>query len=382
MSDTDEALRRLVARAGSNTDVLVGGTLVQMQRLLTLATKTLAHQAAVVPVASPIGELSLSTLIAQLSGRPDLDDQDDAVLELSFRRLKSDGQTVSMLLAPAGISRSALRFLQEVSRQLPRLAMVFFGGPPLALMLEEPGFAALRARLNASPAIEFDAPADAVPSRSVAEMSSVLPELPRLRPSIVTAKTRRRPALWVACALGLAAITGVIWLGHSAPGLAVAGSRVARADVPLVPATVPIPVLPGLRDPDKADVSFPLMANPTLAAPARLPQIARATLPSQPPSMPLAKPDTAVAGLIQPQLRAERTSQLRRTDAARREPARFAPGRPYWPAPRYQEPAEYGGAQSWDGVSPIWVRRDQRRREYLGTYAVDPHGVRVFQYDP
>ncbi len=348
MSDSSGALRRVVAQVGANSDAMVDGTPGHARRLLAEAAGLLAGQATVVSVASPMGELSLSTLIAQLSGRLDLDDQDDAVLELGFKRLKGEGPTVLMLLAPAGISRSALRYLQHVSRQSPRLAMVVYGGPALAPMLAETGFAALQARLHALPAIEIEAVAPIAPSRSVALLPSV-------------AVQKRRPVLWAASALVMAAVAGGVWLGHSAPGTAVAGGRTAHFDIPLVPATVARPVLAGSHDPVAADLSLPLAATPGLAATARLPQIALATLPLQPPALP---------------------PLIRRADPARREPSRIARIRPYWSSPGSQEPADYGSIQPWDGVSPIWVRRDPRRRGDLGPFPVAPNGVRVYQYDP
>lgn len=368
MGETRAALQRVVAQISTDTDVLIAGTPGQARQVMAEAAMVLRNRATVVSIASPIGELSLTAVIAQLSGRPDLDDHDDAALELGLKQLNGEGRTVLMLLAPAGISRLALRFLQHVACQSPRLAMVVYCAPSLGPMLKEPAFTRLRARLHAAPAVGFEAVAVMVPVRSVAV---VLPSA--FIPPQVAPPQKRQPVVWAACAFSLAAIAGLVWLGSRAPGTAV-----AFAGVPLVGAIVPAPALIGLRDPVAGRVLPPIVAaavapplvSPAMSTMARLPVVALATLPPAPTPQPHADP--LVAGLGQPD----------RPPQTRREPPRYARTRSY--APRYQEPAEGEPARPWDGVSPVWVRRDPRRRDapYLGTYAVDSNGIRVFQYDP
>lgn len=386
-----EALRRLVAQVYSKTDVSIGGSAVQARRLISEAAQVLAAQTKVVSISSPIGELGLSVLIAQLSGRPDLDGQDDAVLELGFKRLTGDGPTVLMMLAPEGISRSALRYLQHVARQSPRLTLVVYYAPPLAAMLEEPGFSALRDRLLAASPIDCVAPPENVPDRAVAIVPSPVVTATRGLSLAVLATPARRPAIWLVSALSAAAIAGIAFVGQSTPNDAVAGSRTAHAAVPLELAVVPVPVLADAPDPAEAKpilptatgLAMPALVHPAPSATAKLPQIALASPSSQPQSVSLPHADPVAAGPIQRMAKSLRAQQMRRPDPSRREAARFVPASPYWSAPRYQEPAEYEAVQPYDNMPPGWVRRDLRRRDgpYLGTYAMDAYGMRNFRYD-
>ncbi len=396
MIEENEAVRSVLADIAAGTDVLVGGTPVQARVLFAEAARMLAEQATVVSVASPIGELSLSHLIAQLSGRLDLDNQDDSWLELGFKRLTGDGRTVLMVLAPAGISRSALRYLQHVALQAPGLLLVMYKAAPLAAMLQEPGFAPLLARVSASPAIEFDRPAEAArPEEAVMPVFASLPELPaepvfadRVR---LLADRVRRPLIWTASALGVAAIAALLWAEHDTSSAAV-GSKIARAEIRRDPAVVPVPVPARLPGPETADASPPPAVGadlpPLIAAvssgEAAMPPVALAAPPAQPRPEPLAEPALIAAGLAQVQVKAERSPHVRHSESARRETPRIARARPDSLAPRRLEAEDTASARQYDGVSPVWVRRDPRRGDgpFLGTYAVDSHGIRVFEYDP
>src|SRR4051794_16850821 len=98
--------------------------------------------------------LSLSGLMAQVAGHADLAGQDDSVLELGYRKLAvpaQPGERIALMIDGAGrLQRAAWRFLQHVARSAPALVLVVTGGPALDALLNDPDFAALRARLAPS----------------------------------------------------------------------------------------------------------------------------------------------------------------------------------------------------------------------------------------
>ncbi len=420
MGDTNEALRRLVTQVEAGTDALVGGAPARTRQLMAEAATRLAVETTVVSVASPIGELGLSALIAQLSGQPDLDEHDDAILELGFKRLRGEGRTTLMVLAPEGVNRSALRYLQHVARHLPRLTMVVHDSPALATTLGEPGLTALRDRLHAAPRIEVAAAPERVPSVALVVVPSAdiapvatTPLVGSARPGLrlaTLATPARRPALWIGATLSAAAIAGIAYVGQSRPTGPVAGTTIAHVDLPLEAAIVPEPRLANAA-PDLAEVKPSLPAATSLAPPAlavqpqsvaaKLPQIALATpLPTLPPPTlaPPAQPvpvqtlpqltpphtDPVAAAPVQRVAKSLRVPQLRRLDPNRREASRFAQAPPYWSAPHYQPPPDYEAPRPYEEIPPRWVRRERPEREgpYLGTFAMDPYGVRTFRYDP
>jgi len=413
MGDTDEALRRLVAQVEAQRDVLVGGSPIRARQLMTQAAARLSSARDVVSIACPIGQLGLSALIAQLSGRPDLDEQDDAVLELGFKRLRGEGQTVLMVLAPEGVNRSALRYLQHVARHLPRLTMVVHDSPALIATLEEAGLTALRDRLHAAPRIE----ASAMLERSLTEALAVVP-LAEITPALaapalvvpissgpligsarpgsrlaVLATPARRSALWFGATLSAAAIAGIVFVGQSRLTGVVASSTVAHAEIPLEAAIVPEPRLASAAAPaaDLSEVKAGLTAATGLAPPvlavqppsaaAKLPQIALAAPLSSLPSLTAPHPDPVAAAPLQRVAKSPRVAQLRRVEPSRREMARFAQMPSRWSAPQYQQPPGYEVASPYEDMPPRWVRRE-RPGPYLGTFAMDPYGMRTFRYDP
>ena len=354
MSTNCAALSRLMQQVEAGTDALVTGSLVETQQLLAEAAERLRADWGVVEVAADAAGLSLSRLMAQLSGRGDLDAQDDAVLELGFRRLAvpevSGQRTVLLLNAGQGIHRSALRFLQHVGRGAPGLVMVVAAGAELETLLDEPGFAALRGRLTAAPAVSSDAPAQAVEPAMLrllaapAEMLAVEPTLmaptepampalplqalsaPARSPAAAESRTARgRGRVWAVSGAGMVASLAIgALIGHaSAPRLtrvtADAGtspaSAVANASVParsasdqavfatkIEPAQVPAPkpaipariVLAAPPDPAGASAAAPALAQasvPALASAGSTP----ATSMQQAAAVPalLAEPVTA-----------------------------------------------------------------------------------------
>lgn len=407
MGDTNEALRRVMAQVEARMDVLVGGAPVRARQLMTEAAARLSFTTTVVSISSPIGELSLSALIAQLSGRPDLDEQDDLVLELGFKRLGGEGQTVLMVLAPEGVNRSALRYLQHVARHLPRLTMVVHDSPALAAMLAEAGLTALRDRLYAAARIEAEAspermslgvltivpPADTTPI--VLTPVSATPLIGSARPGLrlaTLAAPVRRPALWLGAALSAAAIAGIAFVGQSRPTGAIAGNTSAQVDIPLEVAVMPEPRLASAGAPAEVMPSLPAapgLPTPVLAilppsAAAKLPQIALAPPLPTLPSLPLPHSDPVVAAPVQRVAKSLRVPQPRRAEPSRREASRFTQAPSYWPAPQYQQPPRYEAASPYEDIPPRWIRRERPGREgpYLGTFAMDPYGVRTFRYDP
>lgn len=245
----NEALGRLLAQVEGGGGALVAGPSIAAGQLCADAAAATVGRAQVVLVASPHDELSLSGLIAQLSGQTDVGGQDDAVLELGFKRLTGSAPTLLLLLAPRGIGQSALRFLQHVARQAPQLGLIVSASPSVQALLAEPGFAALRARLQAAAPIEATAAPTPVSPEPVA---------------------CRRPLVWAGAALGAAAIlAGVAWFGHAATS----AQQVGMMLPPSVPAVVPVPPLAPVPAPNFSAVSVPVLAKAIpLAAPRPAPE--------------------------------------------------------------------------------------------------------------
>ncbi len=426
VTDMNDALQRLLTQLEAGTDCWISGAPAEGRRLLAEAARALAAEATVVSVVAPVGELTLSSLIAQLSGRPDFDGQDDAVLEQGFRRLTGEGRTALLLTAPQGIGRSALRYLQHVSRHAPRLAMAVLGTAPLAAALESAGLETLRARWTAPPPIEMATPLRLVASREMALVPSDAADTAEAALPVAAERAggrRRRSLLLSASALGVvAAVASVIWVAYGAGGRvgpAISGQSMVET-VPLQPATVPVaPLLAEAAPAMTADLAAPgTAAVPTVS-------VAAAALPPVPVAAAAVPPVSVAAAALPPLLRAgeaqrpvvtaptetvrsgeavaaasarpERLPTLRRTEAARpepartearREPVRVARARPSWPLPpQYGEPAQYQYPppdDRYDDRPRAWARRAMRSHDgpYLGTYAVDPYGMRVFRYDP
>ena len=341
MTANDGALGRLVAQVGAGTDCLVEGAPAAALGLFARAAVALAASAEVIVVSSPLVELGLSSLIAQVSGRPDYDDQDDAVLELGFKRLTAAGRTVLMLEARQGIGLPALRYLQHMGRSAPGLVLVVLGSPALDAALAQPAAAAMRLRLRAMPVISAE-------DEGALVQGEAAPLIAEPGPIPLSSPVRRRIRLlpWAAAAVSVAAASVIV----------VQLSREPEADAPIAATPAITTQTSTVIAPAPAAVEVPLAAPvvpPPISFPAPAPVAA-------PPLPPLVKPD--------------RVLHARRVEAKPRAIARA--GR-YAPEGRGDDASQY----SWDNEPPPWRRRVMRwNQPSYGGYAVDPYGTPLYPF--
>ncbi|MGI4799811.1 MAG: hypothetical protein ACRYG8_38380 [Janthinobacterium lividum] len=369
MTGNDGALGRLLDQVGAGTDCLVEGTPAASRGLFARAAAAAAERAEIISVVSPLGELGLSALIAQVSGRPDFDEQDDAVLELGFKRLTApDRPTVLMLWAPQGVAMPTLRYLQYVRRSAPGLVIVAFRSPALDAALEQPGAVALRARLRAAPAIVADEETAPLPpladSPPLAAVAGPIP---------LSVPVRRRAWLlpWGAAVVSVAAASVIVVQLSRVPDLdasvSVPVSVPVSAPVTMpvsTAATAPVPattqtttVIP----PAPAEIEMPLTVQPQAVPPITFPSPAPVSAPVvTPPLPPLAKP--------------ERVLHARRIEPKPRGLSRA--GRPGadW---RADELTQY----TWENRTPPWHRLPRWADEPgPGGYVVDRYGTPYYPF--
>lgn len=339
MTANDGALGRLLAQVDAGTDCLIEGTRGASQKLFARAAAALACRADVIVVPSPLGELGLSSLIAQISGRPDFNDQDDAVLELGFRRLTAAGPIVLMLEAWEGVGLPTVRYLQHVGRSAPGLVLVVLGSPALDAVLEQPGAMAMRARLRAMPVILADGEGVRLPMPAEAA-----PLIAEPGPIPLSSPVRRRVRLlpWAAVAVSAAAASVIV----------VQLSRVPDTDAPVPVITTQTSTVIA---PAPAVVEVPLATPAPAVPPVSFPAPA-----AGPPLPPVTKPD--------------RVLHARRVEAKPRAVARAGRSNPEW---RGDDATQY----SWDTEPPPWRRRVLRWNEpSYGGYAVDPYGTPPYPF--
>ena len=238
------------------------------------------------------GGLSLSGLIAQIAGRPDLTAQDDAVLELGFRTLTVlDGTCSQIVLLVSGaqaLQRKTLRYIQFACEAGASLRLVLAGEPGLMEVLGWDAANFLRARLGSRPVIAVEAPdpgaalpGPAVRNAAAGARPAGQPWHGRAPQSGPVASTASR-ARWLAggAVLGLAVVSGVaaVALGvrpdrHGWPAL---GSGPAVTDGAATGAATAVPQ-------SSLSGASPGEASPNKAAPAPPDRTARAA-PVAPPS--------------------------------------------------------------------------------------------------
>ena len=252
----DAALQCLMQQVEAGLDVVVEGAPEAVRSLLARAGESLRNSCTVVQVAAPTGGLSLSSLMAQLSRRTDFDGQDDAVLELGFRRLavpEIAGQRTALLLDGAnGVQRPVLRYLQHVGRSAPGLVYVIAGCSDLQAMLAEAGSSPLRARLTVRPALMLgqqdgegsEEPAAEADAAVIAAVAALAVQ-PRTRLAVVSAPlaqeaaaavrplASRRMLPWAVFGTGMAASLALgAWLGHASQHQPEQPKAVAALGVP------------------------------------------------------------------------------------------------------------------------------------------------------
>lgn len=315
MSTNSAALSRLIEQVEAGTDALLTGSPGETRCLLAEAADRLRPACCVVEVAAEAAGLSLSRLMAQLSGRGDLDAQDDAVLELGFRRLavpEVPGQrTVLLLNASHGIQRSALRFLQHVGRGAPGLVMVVAAGAELYTLLEEPCFSALRARLTTARPVVSNGPAPIAQPimlpllAAPAALAAVLeadpappPPSPSMRPAAAPRVARGRSRVWVISGVGMAASLALgAWIGHaSAPRVTLMAAGASGSA--LAPQADAFTSAPDASSDVTPAGTIQHSATPSAAPVAEhLPRIAL-TMKIEPAAIPAPIPATPAAGVL------------------------------------------------------------------------------------
>ena len=134
------------------------------------------------------GGLSLSGLLAQVTGRADLGGHDDEVLQRGFEALTTPGEgfeaVVLLVDGAEALQRSALRYLQFVARTAPgpRLVLACEGRLPDLYDAElEP----LRTRLAAKPALVVGSVASSLPASTAGGVAGPVP-LPTRTPQVVS----------------------------------------------------------------------------------------------------------------------------------------------------------------------------------------------------
>lgn len=265
VDEAGDQAAHLAAQVVAGHDALVEGGHEAVLRVLSAGAGALRGAYNVVEVSAPSGGLSLSSLMAQLSGRADFDAQDDSVLELGFRRLAmpEDGRPTALLLdAAAGLQRPVLRYLQHVGRNALGLVYVIGAAPGLLPVLDEAGFAPLRARLLARPAMVVGASevaaagavemvSDAAAVAAVETLSGRMQAAPVAGLPLAllsepgrTAGRSRRTWPWLLAGAGMAASLAVgAWLGKTVIAPEPTVQRVAGQDAGPAPgAAGPAPI--------------------------------------------------------------------------------------------------------------------------------------------
>ena len=378
LSAQPDVLDQMLDQVLLGMDAVLEGDAAACGTLLDLAALALADRGTRVLRASSAapGGLTLSGLMAQVVGQPDLTAQDDAVLERGFQALTVPGagySQVALLVAGAdALALAALRYLQFVTRPAPALRMVFAGPPGLLDRLAADEFAALRGRLASRPALRAVVP--------VVLPALVVPARP--------ARTRHGVA-WAGIGLGMAAsVLAGVWIGqHSAAPLrpVMAGHVPSPlADPAPQPLLVPVPA-PARTEPSAApaagrataaqpEAPLPVPAPAKDATPLEQAELQHAEALSMPP---LPVPHEAVRPAPHPASINRRTTVLSRAATAPRpaEPARSSsPVDPYLRAP----PGE------WVHWTPYLssYQAMERPHGYVGTYATDAYGMRTFRAGP
>lgn len=374
-----EALHRLMAQIEGGADALVVDLPGAAGPLIDAAAEHWAAQATVISVASPTIELSLSSLIAQISGCTDLGGQDDSALELGFQRLTGPGETILLVTAPLGISRSALRYLQHTARQAPRLRLVMLASASLDALLDKSDFAPLRLRLPSALPIAMQdepaAPAAAALVPHVAPIAAVVP----IRPA-----RRHRSLLWAGSMAAAAVLFSIAWVGHGATRAAADAShpigRPPIARQPIVMASVPSAPLGRSEPPSLAAVAPADLAVPA-QNPARVERDAAPVLALiVPPLAPAPDyPRLAESGLLPPLP----APLAHRPLLARRDVVHLARPRPRWQPRPTEGVANYAWGWPYEEPPPDWGPPNRRRRiPYFGPDAIDSYGRTMFGYSP
>lgn len=413
-----EALRRLVNQVLAGGDAIVAAGAATAGLLDDAAAQLAGQRCRVLRVAAGMaGGLSLSGLMAQVTGQSDLTAQDDQVLKRVFQALTvldPDCDRIVLLVSDAeGLQQPALRYIHFASRVGTGLQLVLAGehGPPDLLGAET---ASLQTRLAAHPVINVAAtpgPARSEPVRPVAIAAAPIP----VARDILPAPSPAAPATAVPQAVSLPSIPlrpalssklaprskplldGArrrAWIAGGSVGAGMVacialGILIGRRDWSTTIDATPAPAAPrsanlqadapsSAAEPDRAAASNPASMSPPVApGQAMLPD-----LPVPPPYLPEA-PSLAPGGRSKGGLANQGETRAREAASVRRPPrgtTRF---------PEYRDPTldlrDTSGVP-FMGSRPLWQppRADpppSRAGETrgIGTYTIDESGVRVFR---
>ncbi len=393
-----EAVRRLLNQVLVGTDVAVPNEGDGGRALLDTAAEALRdlRSRALRVGASSSGSISLSNLMAQITGQPDLAAHDDQVLEQGFQALTvldSSCDRVVLLISDAHrLQRAALRYVQFACRAGAKLQLVVAGNHEFFDMLAADEFAPLRARLAVAPGSDPAAlPVPKPPAPMHSPPAHDVPALPtpglhasadaRLLPGPALPAGARRQSqrvAWVAAGLGMTALVALgLWTGQR-------GWRAPQQHAPSImelatPATPPPTATANAQQPGNgAPAAMPGVAPPEAEPPSVTPSANQAELGPKPPEPE--PPLAAAPGTPQPPSQdvGRRATAAPRVATVARPPG-LRPRNPQdWEAPSPPP-------QAWQPSPAASSAPEQpaiRPPQYIGTYTTDANGVRKFRLNP
>lgn len=427
-----EALRRLVDQVLGGGDAILAAANGGGQDLLDQAAERLEALRLRVLRASAAapGGLSLSGLMAQVTGQPDLTAHDDKVLDRGFQALTVPGAgcdgIVLMIGGAEALQRTALRYLQFACRAGSSLRLVLAGehGPDLA----GDEVSHLRTRLAAYPVITvaggmalafaprpavYDAGPDAghdggapLPAGSPVPMAQPAPAAeasaqpalfrPALsQPAVLLARPAARSGqriVWAVVAMGMAGSAALgLWAGRQGQLGAEHPPALAGFHPPALAGVQPAPTaLPALPTPAGAVAAgAPPPAAPDADPGVSPPTPQPASTPPRPvasgreaPALPQAAAPPRPAAHPREQATARHTpGSLPRALAAARPPDTRNRPAVNWDRPL---PTPLQEARPWRAPPPypLWEIPPRMAGPAIGTFATDEYGIRSFRPGP
>lgn len=278
----------------------------------------------VVPVSAATGAtFTLSALLAQVTGQPDLDVQDDETLERGFHLLTVPGPGCDRIVLTIDgadcLQDTVFRYLQFACKAAPELQLVLAGRTDATARVGE-GAAFLRDRLAQRPAFRVGTPATkqperpqpaAIPAVTVTDGASGTLRASERAPGPAS---RKRRAGWMVAGVGMAASAvfgfGLGWQARSGSRTSTAppaaSTRTEPANLSRPAGTVAAPPAP---DPASHAVIGPPVQTtaPGMAAPAGEPAAVPAghgadPLPTEAPAEPRAADPAPAMSLPAPPL--------------------------------------------------------------------------------
>jgi hypothetical protein len=399
-----DALRRLLDPILAGDDVTLFIKSDDGRELLDAAAECLATmRCRVLRAAGTFPEgLSLSVLMAQVTGLPVPDAQNDEALKRGFQALTAlDGtcDRIVLLVSDANTLRpSALRYIQLACRAGTNLQLVLAGKRGFLDLLAPNEFSHLRERLATGPIVTPTlsnpaSPAAAAPLRRAQPVHDALapqaleqtgpwPSRPMLS-SLYDASPRKRLAAVAGIGLGMAACVALtIWAGEgSKPVTLPSQQAMLVVEPPVVPETA-VAAAPEVRPVD-ADIPAPAVSAAQPApADVPMPEAQQPPATTQEADIP-AVPLPAGPPLVLPSnpINPVKTAGRKAMPAQQRLTAARAPvfntgsvtawEDPYPPPPR-----------DWRPLAPPQAVADSpdQPKSFIGTYATNANGTRAFRF--